>query len=216
MRAAANTANRPPIIAAVVTTPPADNDAAPEPSRTDGGSVTPGGRVAPGGKRVGAADGPPVKEKSLDPAVGPEVAMSSTEVGAAVGTPVLEVGEAVWAVGVGAMVKAKSRDPAVGAMVAPGARGATVAPGAMVRGATGEGVKVPLTITHGAAPSHGTPVAAIVAEQQSEAPLVPAIAPQPTPPHTPLQASAQQMLPSATPGSPLGQVEGVTSAKHAD
>lgn len=70
--------------------------------------------------------------------------------------------------------------------------------------AAGAGVKVPSTITHGAASSHGKPVADIVAEQQSEAPAVPGILPQSMPPHTPLQASAQQTFPSAIPGIPLG------------
>lgn len=63
---------------------------------------------------------------------------------------------------------------------------------------------------HGAARSHGMPETAIVAEQQSSDPLVPGIAPQPTPLHWPLHSSAQQMFPSATLGIPLGQIEGAT------
>lgn len=230
-------------MAAVVTTLPADKDAAPERVAV-GGSTTSGARVVPGGTRVGAADGPLVKEKSLEPAVGAELEMSPKEVGAEVGTPVPKaldpaVGAAVWPAGVGAIVKAKSREPALGAGVAPAAIGAMVPSGAVaaglgamvplgamaaglgvmvplgasVTGATGDGVKVPLPITQGASPQ-GVPVAAMVAEQQSEEPAVPATSPQPTPPQTPLQASAQQMFPSATPGIPLGQVEGVTSAER--
>lgn len=52
----------------------------------------------------------------------------------------------------------------------------------------------------------------MVAEQQSEAPLVPAMEPHPVPPHTPLHSTAQQTEPSATPSRPLGHVEGVTAA----
>lgn len=216
MRAAANTANKPPIIAAVVTTLPTDNAAAPE--RVAAGDwVERGAGVSDMnvGDEEGAAE---PKSPPLDPeaSVGAELEMSSTEVGAAVGTPVLmsrivAVGAAVWAVGVGAIVKEKSRVPssATGAMVMPGARGAAV--GAASAG-DGVVVKVPGAITQGAVPPQGTPLAAIVAEQQSDAPAVPATLPQPTPPQTPLQASAQQMLPSATPGIPFGHMEGVTAA----
>ncbi len=75
--------------------------------------------------------------------------------------------------GVGAIVKEISRDPAVGAMVAPGTA---------VLAATGDGVKVPGTITQGAAPQEML-AAAMLARQQSSAPLVPGTAPQPAPPH---------------------------------
>ena len=61
--------------------------------------------------------------------------------------------------------------------------------------------------------SHSTPEASITPEQQSVAPLVPEIMPQFTPPHE-LQASVQQASPSATPGRPLGQVDGLTSGSN--
>ena len=62
-------------------------------------------------------------------------------------------------------------------------------------------------------PPQLTPEARMVAEQQSVAPLVKGIPPQPTPPQTPSQASAQHTVPSWTPASPLGQVDAVTSKR---
>lgn len=61
--------------------------------------------------------------------------------------------------------------------------------------------------------SHMTLAARIVAEQQSEGPLVPRMLPQPLPPQTLLQVSVQQTVLSWTPARPLGQVEGDNSAR---
>lgn len=202
----------PPAIAATVTTLPADRAA--EPAVAAPGDAVLGAMVSP--RAVGVAV---PRSRSLEPAVGAMLSRSlepaagaelmpasSTEVGAEVGTPVpksrsLEpaVGVAVCDVGVGAMVT-----------VSPGARGAIVVE-ATVGTTAGEGVNVPSTITQGAVSTQAMLAARMVAEQQSSAPLVPAMSPQPTPPQTPLHSSAQQTDPEETPGSPLAQVEAVTS-----
>lgn len=113
---------------------------------------------------------------------------------------------AVCPLTVGEIVKEISWGAAVGAGVAAAATRREVA-AAATRG------KVPGTITQGAAPQ-GTLATRMVAEQQSAAPLVPGMEPQPVPPHVP-QASAQQMTPLACPTTPLGHVDGSTSVeKH--
>lgn len=79
----------------------------------------------------------------------------------------------------------------------------------------GASVEVPLSMMQGdsALSSQLTPDIRIVPEQQSVAPSVPSIEPQPTPPHWPLHASAQQTVPSelSTPARPLEQLEETTS-----
>lgn len=204
----------PPAIAATVTTLPADRDAEPAVAAPGGAvlgaMVSPRavGPLVPRSRSLEPAVGAMLpRSRSLEPAVGAALTpASSTEVGAGVGTPVpksrsLEpaVGVAVCEVGVGAMVT-----------VSPGARGAIVV-AATVGTTAGAGVYVPSTITQGAVSTQAMLLARMVAEQQSSAPAVPAMFPQPTPPQTPLHASAQQTDPSETPGSPLAQVEAVTS-----
>lgn len=159
------------------------------PADTDAEPDVVGAMVEPG-----AIAGARVRSSPLEPADGAALAVMPE--GAALGT---EVRSRSLEPEVGAMVNAMSREPAEGAGVtAPAADGA--------------GVKVPSAITHGAASVQVTFEARMFAEQQSDAPAVPAMLPQPVPPHTPLQASAQQTLvPSKTPSRPLGQVEGVTS-----
>ena len=136
---------------------------------------------------------------SLGAAVGTETFKA---LGAAVG-----VGVGIW---VGVWVGASVWPSTVGAAVNMTSRGVMVGMAVVKEGA---GVKVPFTMMHGAStPStQNTPPSRMIAEQQSDEPSVPRIEPQPSPPQTPLQASAQQTLPSWTPASPFGHIDGVTS-----
>lgn len=147
------------------------------------------GAMVPIGDIVGAVEIP--RESDVGAAVVPNMSgdgvgtslpnippLESAE-GEGVGTPVVSttdpaiVGAMVWPTMVGAMEK--SREPVLGAGVKFGTRGATV----------GDSVYVPFFIMQGAETpsSHSTPVSRIVLEQQSDAPLVPAIDPHPSPPH---------------------------------
>lgn len=191
MRAAANTAKRPLAIAASVTTNPADIAAASlvGPIDTPGTMVGSMEMLPPTLEDIVGAPvesnivGVSVRSSRRDPMVGAEVCSKDT-VGDTENRPPL--------------------DPTVGEKVN------------MSRGeAVGASVKVSLTMMHGDSTpaSQLTPDAMIVPKQQSEAPLVPSMVPQPTPPHWPLQASAQQIAPSSlrTPARPFEQVDGTTS-----
>lgn len=88
--------------------------------------------------------------------------------------------------------------------------GAAVPPKA---GLTGAGVKP--SMTHGAAPQTSPcEFSIMVLGQQSDAPLVPGTAPQPSPPHMPHSSLQHTVFPSSTPGVPSAQVDGPVTNCH--